>query len=239
MNKIILTIAMAAVLTIPGLVKAEEAEDKKPSVKDLTMEQRIDVVQQRQETAKLVLSQKLPFDTVYGEEDAPVTIVEYASMSCSHCQAFYQDVFGEIKKNYIDKGKVKLVFRHFPLNINALRGAMILECNLPDDKKRQLLGAMFKAQGEWAYKTDIDALVSKVQDIAKIGGIDGSKFADCVNDKDVENKLLKQQLNTQKTINVSSTPTLFINGEQYFDKKEFETMAKAIDEAIANAEDGL
>jgi protein-disulfide isomerase len=183
--------------------------------------------------ARVLLSQKQPYDIVIGKEDAPITLTEYASMSCSHCKAFYDDVFTKLKPAYIDSGKVKLVFRHFPLNINALRGAQILNCGVQDPEKQHVfLGAMFKSQEEWAYKEKEEDLLKKLEDIAKIGGIDSSKFASCLKNKETEDGLLRQQLQTQKTLGVNGTPALFIQDKQYYDKKDFETLSAALDNVL-------
>lgn len=184
---------------------------------------------------RMLLNQKLPNDIVFGDENAKITLTEYASLSCSHCRDFYMTVFGKLKENYIDTGKVRFIYRHYPLNINALRGAQLLQCGVTDaEKQKVFLGAMFQSQPEWAYKEDEKDIIAKLKSIAKIGGIDDSKFEACAKDKKLEDELLRQQLLTQKALGVSATPTLYIGTKKYFDKKDYETVAKAVDNALAN-----
>ncbi len=187
--------------------------------------------------ARILLNQKLPYDITFGKEDAPTSMTEYASLSCPHCKAFYTEVFDKLKQNYIDTGRVKFVFRNYPLNLPALRAAMILECGVPADKRTMFLGAIFKAQDEWAYKEKEEEVVEKLKSIAKLGGLDNSKFDACAKDKALEDGMLRQQLQAQKALGVNSTPTLYINDKKYFDKKEYEVLAKAIDDVFKGAGD--
>lgn len=181
---------------------------------------------------KVMLKMPMDYDITYGSESAPVKIVEYASLSCSHCKDFYENVFTDFKKNYIDTGKVRFVYRHYPLNINALRAAMVLECGVPEAKRQEFIGVMFKTQSEWAYKPDEKDVVDKLASIAKIGGIDSSKFQACLKDKELEEKMLKNQLEAQKNLQVTSTPTIFINGKKYFKDKKIEIFTKAVDSEL-------
>ncbi len=172
------------------------------------------------------------FDIVYGEADAPVTIVEYASLSCSHCRDFYTKIFSEIKKDYIDNGKVRLVYRHFPLNMPALRAAQIVECVDTEERKKLFLGALFKSQDEWAYAPSEEEFLKNLEVVSKIGGLKPEDFKRCTTDAGMEKKILENQLNAGKGLGVSSTPAIFIAGEKLEDKNNLEAVKKAIDSAL-------
>ena len=90
-------------------------------------------------------------DYVIGSKDAPITIIEYASLSCSHCANFHINVLKELKKDYIDSGKVRWVFRDFPFNFPALIGSMALRC-IPEDIRYDYMGALFKLQSQWVLR---------------------------------------------------------------------------------------
>ena len=125
-----------------------------------------------------------PPDIVLGKEDAPVTIVEFASLSCGHCASFHKNVLPDLKKKYIDTGKVRLIMRDHPGNDRAVAGAMLARC-LPADKAYPLIDALFKLQDQWAYVKE--SPLPKLLEIAKQAGFTEESFNKCLTD----DKLLK------------------------------------------------
>lgn len=169
---------------------------------------------------------------VYGKEDAPVTIIEYASLSCSHCRDFHLEVSTPMQKDYIDSGKVRIIFRHFPLNLPALRAAMLTSCfGLNGDKERQrlFLGALFKSQDEWAHLESEEGFMKKLKTIAKIGGMEEKAADACLANKDLEKAILEHQLGASKELGIRSTPALFVNNKRFIGTKTLERVAIMVD----------
>ncbi len=99
---------------------------------------------------------KLPNDRVLGKDDAAITLIEYASLSCSHCADFHTSILPSIQKDFIDTGKVRLIFRDFPLNASALAGAQLAQCagKAGDEKYFTALKTLFHKQNDWAFDAD-------------------------------------------------------------------------------------
>jgi protein-disulfide isomerase len=168
--------------------------------------------------------QALP-DLWLGDPKAPVTIIEYASMTCSHCAEFNVKSFPKLKADYIDKGKVRFVLREFPLDPLAAAGAMLARC-AGDDKREAMVELLFAQQPNWAFVNDpLDAL----QALVKQTGMGKTQFEACLNDQALFDKVNAERDLAGKTFMVNSTPTFFING----DRKPGEIPAEALDATLA------
>lgn len=157
------------------------------------------------ETATLedALSEK-----VMGAPNAPVTIIEYASLSCSHCRDFHQDTLPKIKKEYIDTGKVKLIYRDFPLGSLALAGSMLARC-AGTAKFFGMLGALFKAQKTW---TRSDTPLDDLERIARFAGLTAADVTACLDNEPLMRGIQKAALDGKRKYKIDSTPT-FVIGE--------------------------
>ena len=159
-------------------------------------------------------------DMVIGNADAPVTIIEYASFTCPHCATFHANTLPELTKVWLDSGKAKLIFRDFPLDQWALRAAMLARCAGPQ-RYFAFVDVLFKQQRTWARAADpLDALSR----IARLGGIGKSRFDACMADRSLGDSVLKSRIEGANTFEVSSTPTLIINGEKHAGVLSFEEM---------------
>lgn len=145
-----------------------------------------------------------------GKADAPITIIEYASMTCPHCAHFEETVLPSLKEKYLDTGKAKLIFRDFPLDQVALRGAMVARC-APPERFYAYIGAMFRNQKTWAFASDPMAGLAR---LAKLGGMSQERFDACMADKSVEEAVLRQRLGGSTQFNIEATPTIIINGKK-------------------------
>lgn len=149
-------------------------------------------------------------DHVLGDPNAKITVIEYASMTCPHCAGFHTTVLPELKKLYIDTGKVKLVFRDFPLDRVALQASLLAEC-VPADRYFAMIDMLFQTQQQWSRARDPQDSLSKA---GKLLGIDDVKFRACQDDKEALAAIVGERQGAE-SIGVESTPTLVINGKLY------------------------
>jgi protein-disulfide isomerase len=170
-------------------------------------------------------------DRILGNPDAPITIVEYASMTCSHCAHFTNEVLPEIKKEWIDTGKAKLVLRDFPLDEPALRAAMIARCAQPD-RFYAFADTFFASQDKWAVARDYREALAR---LAKLGGMGKDEFDACLKNTALENRIVEQRLIASKELDVNSTPTFFINGSKFSGAPTAEEFNKVLSNLAAKS----
>jgi protein-disulfide isomerase len=149
-------------------------------------------------------------DVVMGKADAPVTIIEYASMTCSHCATFHNTTYPEMKKKYIDTGKVKYIMREFPLDPLAAAGFMLARC-AGDDKYHAMLEMLFNKQKDWVVREPIPPLLA----LAKQAGFTQESFESCLKDQKVLEGIEAVRTYGAEKLGVNSTPTFFINGKLF------------------------
>jgi protein-disulfide isomerase len=147
-------------------------------------------------------------DEIQGQADAQVTIVEYASMTCPHCSHFHETTYPEMKKKYIDTGKVRFIFREFPLDPLAAAAAMLARC-AGKDKFFPLIDAFFAQQKDWVVQKPLQPMFA----IAKQAGFTQQSFDECLANQQMLTGLEEQRTRATQKFNVNSTPTFFINGK--------------------------
>lgn len=170
-------------------------------------------------------------DHVLGKDDAPVTIVEYASFTCGHCANFHINTFPKLKEKYIDTGKVKLIFRPFPTQPAELSiaAAMLAHC-AGKDKYFAMTSALMETQRNWMSTQDP---VPMLQKLSSQAGIDEAKFKQCLTDQALAAEIQRTGLRGFKTFGVEGTPTFFINGTIVVDgDTSIENLSKIIDPLI-------
>ncbi len=178
----------------------------------------------------------LPSDFVLGSQNAPVTMIEYASLSCPHCASFARESFEKLKTDYIETGKVKFIFRNFPLNQSALSAAMFANCQAQDDKTNaaekyfSTLKILFKTQDSWAFDTKYD---EKLEAIAKLDSVSSERFKSCITDKKLQERILVERMDAAKSLQIKSTPSFFINGDISEGYIDYQTLKKLIDKKLA------
>jgi protein-disulfide isomerase len=173
---------------------------------------------------RVVLAAELG-ELVLGDPNAPVTVVEYASLSCDHCGAFHRETLPALKERYIDTGKVKLVFRDFPLEQNALRAAMIARCAGPE-RRAAFVDVFFKQQDGWSHSRNP---LAAIKQLAKLGGMGEQQIEACLADKALEDAILAARLEGQQRYGVKSTPTFIINGRVYSGNQSIDDFAAILD----------
>jgi protein-disulfide isomerase len=167
-------------------------------------------------------------DRVLGQSAAPITIIEYASLSCPHCAHFENEVLPAIQKQWIDTGKAKLVMRDFPLDREALAAEVLARC-MPPDRYYPLVKAMFADQPEWVPVPDWQ---NSLQRIAKFAGIGSDQFNACLANKGLENQVAASRLVASQQLGVDATPTFFINGKKFDGAPTLEAFNKALAAAV-------
>ena len=169
-------------------------------------------------------------DRILGNLEAPITLIEYASLSCPHCAAFHKSTLPKIKSEYIDTGKVKLVFRDFPLNLPALQGSMITRC-IGEDVYYKYLDALFSLQSSWVRSKNSEEYLFA---IIENGGMTRDEFDLCLANKEIENQILTNQIKAQREFKISTTPSFIINGKLIEGNKPIETFKKIFDNILDN-----
>jgi protein-disulfide isomerase len=159
-------------------------------------------------------------DRVLGQPGAPITIIEYASLSCPHCAHFAKEVLPKLKEKWIDTGKAKLILRAFPLDEPALRAAMVAQC-APPDRYYPLVEMFFETQDKWVLAKDARAALGR---LALLAGIGKKEFDSCVDNKALEDAVTQSRLTASTQLGVNATPTFFINGKKFEGEPSFEAM---------------
>jgi protein-disulfide isomerase len=189
-----LTLPMTAVLGRGGPALAQR---RKPGPAEIPM-------------AELMEAGPLP-DLVLGKSDAPVTIIEYASMTCGHCANFHKQVFPALKQKYIDTGQVRFIFREFPLDDRAAAASMLARCS-GEGKTFPLVSALFDRQEDWAYVRG--SPVPELFKLAKQAGFTQESFDKCLRDDKLLKDVTAVKDKAAEKFGVNATPTFFINGKR-------------------------
>ncbi len=176
---------------------------------------------------QLLVPGPLPEKT-FGAADAPVTIIEYASLTCPHCRAFHVTVWPELKKKYVDTGKVRFIMREFPFDPRAAGGFMLARC-AGDQKWYATIDLLYRSQDGWARVSDA---TSALKSIMGMTGMDGSQVESCLQDQALLEKV-NAVAEAGKSFGVDSTPSFFINGEMRKGALSLEQFSEIIDPLVA------
>ncbi len=148
-------------------------------------------------------------DRVLGSANAKITVIEYASMTCPHCAEFHAGPFQILKTEYIKTGKVRFIYRDFPLDRLALAAAMMARC-APKERYYPIVDIIFRTQANWAKQANSTDALSQ---IGLLSGISKKTYKACVGNKDIYEGVMKIRNDGEKKFNIQSTPTIIINGK--------------------------
>jgi protein-disulfide isomerase len=176
----------------------------------------------RVDVEQLMAEGALP-DVVEGQANAPVTIVEYASMTCSHCAAFANNVYPTLKSKYIDTGKVKYILREFPLDPLATAGFMLARC--AGDKREAMIALLFAQQKNWAF---VEKPLDGLSNVVKQTGMSQDTFEKCLKDQALYDKVNLVRDRGAEKFGVNATPTFFINGKRVSGEMTVDQLDKEI-----------
>ena len=170
-------------------------------------------------------------DFVIGDKDAPITIIEYASMSCSHCASFHNSTLNDLKTEYIDTGKVRFVFRDFPFNYPALLGSMMMRC-IPNEVRYDYMNALYLLQKSWVVRENATTM-KELYKIMQSGGMTKDEFDACYSNEQLENEILEGVIAAQKEFNIRSTPSFLVNGKLIEGNKSIKEFRQIIDKILS------
>lgn len=172
-----------------------------------------------------------PGDRIQGSADAPVTIIEYSSLTCSHCAAFEAETFPKIKATYVDTGEVRWVNRDFPLDRYAFLGAVMVRC-APEERRDALSDLIFKRQANWIRAADPQKALAQMGQLAGMGR---DEIDACWADKTLADAVAQTRLDGENKFKVDATPTFILNdgASRLSGEEPFDVFAKAIDALIA------
>jgi protein-disulfide isomerase len=165
-------------------------------------------------------------DIVLGKSDAPITIIEYASLTCPHCAEFEQATWPELRRDWIDTGKARYVFRDFPLDGLALRAAILARC-APANRFYPFIETLYANQTMWAMAEDP---MAALQRIGLMGGVPAAKFQACEADASLQQTVVASR-QAGENAGVDATPTFFINGTKVTGALPYSDFQKALGEA--------
>lgn len=168
------------------------------------------------------------YDITYGDNNAPVRILEYFALTCPHCEHFYVSIFPRIKELYIDTGKVFWIKRSYANDPKALSGTMLYSC-ADKDSKEAYLHILLTKQSSWAYQHNF---MDKLKNIAGLGGMSVNKFDACMKDTKLEKNLKNIAAEAKKKLDIQGTPFFFINGER-LDAYSYKSFIRRIDEVLS------
>ena len=168
-------------------------------------------------------------DITEGNANAKVEILIYESLTCSHCATFHKEIYPDLKKNFIDKGLVKIQFKSFPLDIAALNASKIAHCK--NDGKPDILHFLYNNQNKWVKGDNLDQINSNLKAIIKKQDLE-IDFGKCINDKKIEDHILEERIESVKKFEINSTPTLIINNKKFSKPLTYKNIKKAIEKLI-------
>jgi protein-disulfide isomerase len=167
-----------------------------------------------------------------GNKKAEVTVKVFSSLTCPHCASFHQKVFKSLKKDYIDKDKVRFEHHAFPLDLAALNAEKIVRCATNAETRFELLHKIYDEQKKWAVGSDINKINAMLIKIALEFQIKENNLKNCLLNENSQEIILKERIDAQKEYNITGTPTIYINGKKYEDKHEFKSFKRQIDKLL-------
>ena len=166
---------------------------------------------------------------VSGDLNAKITIIAYESLTCSHCADFHKKIYPELKKDYIDKGLVKIEFRHFPLDLAALNAAKIAQCQ--ENQSLEILETLYSNQQAWIKGGTIEEVNTSLEKFLKDEGF-SLNFNKCVDNKKIEDFVINDRIEGTKNFEINATPTIIINNKKFEKSLNYKNLKKSLEKLI-------
>jgi protein-disulfide isomerase len=166
---------------------------------------------------------------ISGNENAKITIIAYESLTCSHCANFHNDVYPQLKKEYIDTGLAKIEFRHFPLDIAAFNASKIVQCK--NDQSLEILESLYSNQQAWVKGSTADEINANLKKFIENEGFK-INFEKCIGNKEIEDFVLNDRIEGAKNFKINATPTIIINDEKFEKSLNYKNLKKSLEKLI-------
>ena len=189
------------------------------------------ITDSRADAQSLPPVEKMTAERSLGNQNSKVTVIEYASLTCPHCAAFHRGPWREIKKEYVDTGKIKFIFRDFPLDRIALAASMIARCT-PEERYFGVINLMFETQDTWRNAANPQAAL---ESIGRLAGMPSETLQVCVQNRAVFDAVMKQRNDGDKKFKIESTPTILVNGQKINGSLDIGRFREVVDQALADA----
>ena len=167
-----------------------------------------------------------------GNSDAKITIKVFSSLTCPHCANFHENIYENLKKDYINNGVVRFEHHSFPLDLAALNAEIIVRCHNNNVKSFQLLGEIYKKQSQWAVGSDINIINESIKKIGLDSGLKQNKMDECLKNDNTQDQILNERINAQKKYKIQSTPTIYINEKKYEGEHKYKSIKKEIEKIL-------
>ena len=164
-----------------------------------------------------------------GDSNAKITIITYESLTCGHCADFHTNVYPDLKKDFIEKGLVKIEFRHFPLDIAAFNASKIGQCN--NDGKSNIMHILYSGQKKWAKGKTPEETTEYLKKFLTDAGVDVD-FEKCLSNKAIEDYILNDRIDGVKKFKVNATPTIIINDKKFEKALNYKNLKKYLEKLI-------
>ena len=164
-----------------------------------------------------------------GEKNAKITIIVYESLTCGHCADFHENVYPSLKKNFIEKGLVRIEFRHFPLDIAAFNASKIGQCN--NNGNADVLNILYSGQKKWARGKTPEEATKYLKKFLEDEGVT-LDFEKCLADKAIEDYVLNDRIEGVKKFKVNATPTIIINDKKFEKALNYKNLKKYLEKLI-------
>ena len=166
---------------------------------------------------------------ISGNKNAKITIIAYESLTCSHCANFHNDVYPQLKKEYIDTGLAKIEFRHFPLDIAAFNASKIAQCK--NDQSLEILESLYSNQQAWVKGNTVDEINNNLKKFIEQEGFK-LDFEKCINNNEIEDFVLNDRIEGAKNFKINATPTIIINDEKFEKSLNYKNLKKSLEKLI-------
>ena len=166
---------------------------------------------------------------ISGNENAKITIIAYESLTCSHCATFHNQVYPELKKEYIDTGLAKIEFRHFPLDLAALNASKIAQCK--SDQSLEILESLYSNQQAWVKGNTVEEININLKKFIEQKGFK-LNFEKCLNNKEIEDFVLNDRIEGAKNFKINATPTIIINDKKFEKSLNYKNLKKSLEKLI-------
>ena len=166
---------------------------------------------------------------ISGNKNAKIIIIAYESLTCSHCANFHNEIYPQLKRDYIDTGLAKIEFRHFPLDIAALNASKIAQCN--EDQSLEILKSLYSNQQAWVKGSTVEQINKNLREFIEKENFK-LDFEKCINNKEIEDFILNDRIEGTKKFKVNATPTIIINNKKFEKTLNYKNLKKSLEKMI-------